>query len=623
MNDSDDIVTLEDFAEFSWQSPLVGSRKADAGNLADRFASAAKAADEAGGERESRVFWLLFHVCNIVLDTSDPAIAFRARLEFTEGRSAEPADYRGAQSDVFAALLDEIENPGLRARLGDIVWTNNRKARDAALVAAEAYSEVVEGLLAETYDEAVPGSGRSTFEQVTLAHRALQIGRATLKGNALPDHAVAAAKAVYERARSCGEHVVFMQIAGVMASFGLMANADIAHDAEGVASGEFAPGHAMAVQGVWDFAAQAYAAAKDADAERRCRLRSVDMTLERARSAPSPLVAAHWLRVAIEALRRTRDTKPQRDALMLELRERQLAARDEFRPQRQWVDVQDLAKATIEALEHDDPSTLLRAFTRLTSLADPKAIRDQALDALRGSPVSGLFGGSHWDVEAKTVAETPAFGFGDEPPEARVDEQVDQIMGASRRIAVGGMIQPARDVLISRYAFAERHFWPIVELSPFVPPEQASLFSLGFARFLQGDMMSAAHLLLPQIEPALRYILATQGHEPTIIKSDMLQEDQTLAPLLTNFRHELVSIFGPEIVFEIDVLFNKKPGPRLRHEFAHGKISASRCFSPEVIYACWLIFHVAAFPLLEHWDEMVAPALARIDGDPGALKRKV
>ncbi len=401
-----------------------------------------------------------------------------------------------------------------------------------------------------------------------------------------------------------------------------MEDADIAHDAEGVASGEFAPGHAMAVQGVWDFAAQAYAAAKDADAERRCRLRSVDMTLERARSAPSALVAAHWLRVAIEALRRTRDTKPERDALMLELRERQLAARDEFRPQRQWINVQDLANATIEALEHDDPSTLLRAFTSLTVLADPKAIRDRAVDALRGSPLSGLFGGSHSDVEGKTVAETPAFGFGDEPPEARIDEQVDQIMGTSRRIVVGGMIQPARDVLINRYAFAERHFWPIVELSPFVPPEQAGLFSLGFARFLQGDMMSAAHLLLPQIEPALRYILATHGHEPTIIKSDMLQEDQTLAPLLTSFRQELMNIFGPEIVFEIDVLFNKKPGPRLRHEFAHGKISASRCFSPEVIYACWLIFHVTAFPLLEHWDEVVAPALARIDGDPGALKRK-
>jgi hypothetical protein len=303
----DDVVTLEEFAAVDWKAPLAGTRKADAGDIADLFATAAKGADAAGDARRGRVFWLLFHVCNIMLDPSDRATPFRPRLVLTEGRSAEPADYRGAQSEVFAALLPEVANPGLRARLSDIVWTNDRKARDAAASAADAYCEVVEGLLAETFDEALPGFGRSTFEQVGLAHRALQIGRATLKGNALPDRAVDAAKAVYARARDCREHVVFMQIAGVLAAYGLMDDANIARDAETLADGDFAPGHAFAVQGVWDFAASCYATAKDADGERRCRVRSVDMTLARARSAASAMVSAHWLRVAIEALRRTRD----------------------------------------------------------------------------------------------------------------------------------------------------------------------------------------------------------------------------------------------------------------------------------------------------------------------------
>lgn len=621
MSTDDGLVTLEDFAAVDWQAPIALTRKADAGDIADVFVTAAKEAGAAADERGEKVFWLLFHICNIVLDTSDRATPFRARLVLTEGRSPEPADYRGAQSEVFAALLPQVKNPGLRARLGDIVWTNDRRSRDAATIAADAYCEVVEGLLAEAFDEAVPGFGKSTFEQVTLADRALQIGRGTLKGNALPERAITAAKAVYDRARGCREHVVFMHIAGVLATYGLMDDAEIARDAEGVADGDFLPGHAMAVQGVWDFAARAYAVAKDSDGERRCRLRSVDMTLARAHSASSAMVSAHFLRVAIEALRRTRDTKDLRDALMAELRERQLAARDEFKPARQWIDISDLTKATIEALDSADLPGLLRAFTSLNVLADPEAIRAQALEMLTSSPFAGLFGGSHSEADGKTVADTPAFGFGEQPPEARIDEMIDQIMGNNRRIVVGGMIQPARHVMIHRYAFAERHFWPIVELSPFVPPEQGALFSLGFARFLQGDMMSAAHLLLPQIEPALRHILLTHGYEPTIIKADMTQEDQTLAPLLTNFRGELEGIFGPEIVFEIDVLFNKRPGPRLRHDFAHGKVSAGRCYSADVVYACWLIFHIAAFPLLEHWGATVVPALARIEGDPGALRR--
>jgi hypothetical protein len=622
MSADDGIITLEQFAAVDWQGPLVGTRKVDAGDLADLFAKAAKGAEASGQVHAEAVFWLLFHVCNIMLDTSDRATPFRPRLVFADGRSAEPADYRGAQSKVFAALLPQVQHPGLKARLGDIIWTNDRRASSAAADAVEGYCEVVEGLLAERFDEAVPGFGRSTFEQATLAHRALQVGRATLKGNALPERAKSAAMAVYERARVNGEHVVFMQIATVMANYGLLSDADIGKDAEDLAGGDFKAGHEMAVQGVWDFAAKAHAAAKDAEAERRCRLQSVDMTLRRARSASSAMVSAHFLRVAIEALRRTRDTKEQRDALLLELRECQLAARDEFVPSQHSIDIQELVKASLEALGKGNLADLLRAFTQVTRLSDPKDARDEALEALSSSPFGSLFGSSHADIDGKTIAETSAHGLGGVPTEERIDEQISQAMGLSRQLTVSGTILPVRDAMISRFAFAERHFWPIVELSPFVPPDQAALFSLGFARFLQGDMMSAAHLLLPQIEPSLRHVLLNNGFEPTIIKSDMLQEDQTLAPLLTNFRSELEGIFGPEIVFEIDVLFNKRPGPRLRHDFAHGKVSAGRCFSPDVVYACWLMFHISAFPLLEHWDDTVVPALDRIECDPGALRRK-
>jgi len=84
----------------------------------------------------------------------------------------------------------------------------------------------------------------------------------------------------------------------------------------------------------------------------------------------------------------------------------------------------------------------------------------------------------------------------------------------------------------------------------------------------------------------------------------MTQADQSLAPFPTNFRGELQGAFGSESVFEIHVLFNKRPG--LRHDVAHGKMSAGRCFSAGVIYACWMIFHITAFPLLEHWDETVS-----------------
>jgi hypothetical protein len=617
----DHLVTVDDFGQVDWQEPLGGARKVDASDLATLYLGAAKAAEANEDSRGQRVFLLLFHVCNIVLDPRDRATQLRTRLILENGRSAEPADYRGPQSAVFATLMATVANPGLRARLADIVWTNDRKESAAAAMAVDAYCEAVEGLLAGDYDEAVPGFGRSTFEQVTLAHRALQVGRATLKGNSLPPRACEAARAVYDLARSTGEHVVFTQAAHVLGTYGLVEPADIGRDAEAVADGEYKPGHAMAVQGVWDFAAEAYAAAKDPEGERRCRLRSVDMTLDRARSVQSSLVASHLIRAAIEALRLTQGTQQQRAELLVELRERQLAARDEMRPSRRRIDVTDLAEATVQAFGDDDLPGLLRAFVELKRMSDPEVVRSQALEMLTGSPLSGLFGGSHHEGDGKVVAETPAFDLGGAPPEARIDEMIDQIMGNERLIVVGGCLTPAREHIVSWFTVGERHFWPIVELSPFVPPDQAALFALGFARFFQGDFMSAAHLLLPQIEPALRHVLICLGHEPTIIKANMLQEDQTLSPLLTNWRDQLEGYFGPDIVFEIDVLFNKRPGPRLRHEFAHGKITAGQCFAPDVVYACWLLLHITVFPLLEYWDDVIAPAMGRVEGDPGVLRR--
>jgi hypothetical protein len=615
------VVRLAEFEGAPWKTALLGSRKVDASDLADIYLKAAKTAEADNDAVALRVFRLLFQVCNITLDPDDRATAFRPRLILRDGRSAEPADYRGAQSAVFAALVAEVPNPGLKARLGDIVWTNDRRAHEAAALAVEGYCEAVEGLLSGAYDEAIPGFGRATFEQVALVHRALQIGRATWKGDNLPPPAEAAARAVYDLALSAREHVVFCKIAHVLGVYGLAQPDQLARDAESVADGPFPAGHDMAAQGVWDFAASAYAAAKDVDGERRCRLRSVDMTLIRARSAPSAIVSSHFLKVAIEALRHTRDSHEQRAALLLELRDRQLAARDEMRPMGHRVDVSDLVQASLQGLDDLGLAHLLRAFVLLHRPSDPQAQRAEAVDSLARSPFSGLFAGAYHDADGKVVAETPASGFGETPDEASVDEAIHRSMAIERNLIVGGTIHPVREHILARFAVAERHVWPLVELSPFVPEQQEALFALGFARFLQGDMMSAAHLLVPQIEPALRHVLICAGHEPTVIKSNGLQEDQSLEPLLTRWRPQLEAILGPEIVFEIDIVFNQRPGPRLRHDFAHGKLTAGRCYSPDVVYACWLMLHVVALPLLDHWDSEIAPMMQRIEDAPSALRR--
>lgn len=160
-----------------------------------------------------------------------------------------------------------------------------------------------------------------------------------------------------------------------------------------------------------------------------------------------------------------------------------------------------------------------------------------------------------------------------------------------------------------RFPLEERHFAPIANMSPFVPYGHEHLFALGFARLWQGDYASAAHLLIPQLENSLRYVLLNANRDSSKIKPDLLQEDRSLSGLLQWLRPQLEEVFGADLVNEIDLLFNYRAGPALRHEMAHGKMSAGACYHRSGIYACWLIYQLTCLPLIRHWKDKVGPAI--------------
>lgn len=126
---------------------------------------------------------------------------------------------------------------------------------------------------------------------------------------------------------------------------------------------------------------------------------------------------------------------------------------------------------------------------------------------------------------------------------------------------------------------------------------------------MQGDYISAAHLLIPQLENSVRYVLHSASKDSSKIMPDMLQEDRTLSALIEQFRPELERIFSAPIILEIELLFVHNSGPALRHDFAHGKVPDGACFDVDVIYACWLVYRLACIPLFGIWEKQLAPAI--------------
>ena len=89
----------------------------------------------------------------------------------------------------------------------------------------------------------------------------------------------------------------------------------------------------------------------------------------------------------------------------------------------------------------------------------------------------------------------------------------------------------------------------------------------------------------------------------------MTQDDRSLSSLLDNMREEMNKIFGVDVVHEIDLLFNFRPGPALRHTLAHGKMTDGQCYSADTIYGCWLIYYLTCLPLIPHWKDLIGPQI--------------
>jgi len=221
-------------------------------------------------------------------------------------------------------------------------------------------------------------------------------------------------------------------------------------------------------------------------------------------------------------------------------------------------------------------------------------------------------GKSYSDQQGKMIAQSPSASFADKPSEEWFDHESLIEVSLHYHVEAEAFIKPACITMTQNECIDERHLEPLVYHSAFVPPGHEAIFALGFARMIHGDMVSAVHALIPQLENSLRYVLTNRGSRTTKLNVDLTQEDQSLSQMYSNRKEELEQAFGKDITYMLHLLFNLKGGPMLRHEMAHGKLTASDCYSSACIYACWLIFHITCSPILKHWKTHIEPAIQEV-----------
>ena len=148
--------------------------------------------------------------------------------------------------------------------------------------------------------------------------------------------------------------------------------------------------------------------------------------------------------------------------------------------------------------------------------------------------------------------------------------------------------------LIDDHEIDQNSLASVLDESALIPLERRELFYQAFQAGFHWDFSIALHILIPQIENALRYVLERRGIAPVNIDVEGVEEVWGIEKLLAHA--VTIETFGTSFVFELNSLLVARLGPNLRNLFAHGALSPEGFRSETAFYLWWVILRISAFP---------------------------
>ena len=573
--------TVEDFRQTDWQSIICQSkeRTCDAYYLLSR--TKMSDAETSGNIGAQQVFGLLFHVCLVDLGLDTPNVPYGV-------------DFTAAQLDTLQTILPDIADAELRARVADILWAQKHGDYRNAQVAARAYLESARILEDPT-------------NWVGCAHRierALQIALQLGKKNALYNDVISHIVATLDKYQ--GEEDPLFLSAHLMK---LLLDAKEGDSSKYAALSEKAARLAESASDnlkwhrartQWTVNARWNKANCDEERGRQALIMAAETYVKEAEDVlqhrPQPYSgASYFIQHAIEAYRQIEGTETRRGELHKLLIGYQEKSVEEMRPYAYWSDISHLV---------DEAANLVKGkmfHEALVSLALYPASPNVQMLRKRVEDYSHKYGLTFWlsasmlDKEGKTKGIRP--GIGNADSEVVIHPEMLREAQRMQGLLAEAIVFPAIMQINAEHHFREADFLPLVVDNPFVPRGREMLFARGLCAGLNGDMLVASHILIPQLENSVRYILEQQGHIVSGLDKDRIQDEYALNKILYTYKVELQEILGSDLLFDLQGLLIERFGSNLRNLVAHGLLDGSAFTSRQMVYLWWLILRLCCLPL--------------------------
>jgi hypothetical protein len=573
--------------------PLASAKALTCEYFLEPLGKAAKEAEEKNETQKAAVYRFLQVIVGFHPSFDTPSQPFVPMWQMDGKRSLIPSDLTAADIEVVCALAQQTANAALRARLHD-VWWELKKDHVAGAEAAACYT---------TQAEALDTAGDWTFA-LTSFKRALYLASRFGRKKPLFDKAAASAIAATKRAATSEDSFHCCQLMRVIFPVGIGEPTEFAAIAASIANAAQASGAIQTAKAYWEVEADWHGRSKDAVAEKKARLAAAEAAVTEAESratgkAASFMAAASLMGKAIEELRQAGAAKERIAELRQRMNDWQERSLAEFQT---FSTGMDISKFVTGARQHVKGSDFPTAVLKLAfgwDLSDPKKVKDEVVENAKQAPLTYLMGAAIVDQRGRTTAlKESLFNLKGEALEAALEAEAFSHAAQSHwPLRVDGFIEPARQQILNDHKPTYGDLLPIVRNNWFIPSGHEGIFLRGLHAGFHGDFVVATHLLTPQIENSLRYVLESHGVDVSILNSDGTQPLKMLGGVF-GFS-ELKQLLGEEMCFELRGCLVEKTGYDFRNRIAHGFAHEGECYSTAGVTVWWLVLRICLTPIFQ------------------------
>lgn len=595
----------------AWWRDVQRAHSNDAADLPLISRHLRQAATSADDFRQKAALNVLADVTSALLTPDNWHEPFRPFLQLRDSRSCIPSDLTPDQLELLreiVAVMDDSDDPSLRARLCDVCWTyGNRRDSDMLDQAIRAYSC---GPLEPGHWH---GEGRAEWQ------RGLELVKR--RGRSGETQTLSMATALKQRLDTLTPQDRFfgVQLSQMIRDYKLLPRKDFADVAtlcvQQANAAQLEEGSDPRLERAWEREAAAWYLASgrrdDAYAAETRVARSYALEAQERRVGPPAMAmtADHFVEQALKvlsALPRTYRANNNLDSLVTELRtliqhDRQAVLDNMGVIRSDPIDITDLVDGARRQVEDLEP---LSALIELGSIHPWTLLKDaiaRAEESARHSPLSLLLGNVSYSASGQKVAASSGVEVGTPAPSENIDPAIWSVAVRDHSITVGltvaSAISPALEVVAAQHRYTVGQLLDLCRRNPWIPAGHELAWARGLLHGLDLDFVSAASVLIPQLEHLVRSHLKGSAVHTLVTDEHGVETEKGLVPLLDDLN--AIQLLGEALVFELKALLVDQRGPNLRNRLAHGLSSDAELSGDAAIYTWWIALGIATKPFME------------------------